>query len=171
LLAACKHLPYLRVFVLVALNTGCRRNEILGLTRATVDWQLRGATLTVTKNGEARRVYFKDLALEALRSLPVRLDGKLFPQKPHAVSAAFERAARRAGIENFRLHDLRHTFCSYQAMSGVAPRGLQELMGHKDPRMTARYSHINDAYLRAAVDGVQLGGNAARPVVPGSASA
>ena len=158
LLAACTHLPYLRAFVLVALNTGCRRNEILTLTRTSVDWQARIATLSRTKNGEARRVYLNDVAFEALRSLPVPLDGRLFPQDPHAVRAAFLRAVRRAKIENFRLHDLRHTFCSYQAMSGVAPRGLQELMGHKDPRMTACYSHLSDAYLRAAVDNVQLGG-------------
>jgi hypothetical protein len=43
-------------------------------------------------------------------------------------------------------------------MSGVAGRGLQALLGHKDPRMTMRYSHLSDSYLRAAVNGVVLGG-------------
>jgi len=67
------------------------------------------------------------------------------------------RAARRAGIEDFRLHDCRHTFASYQAMAGIQARGLQTLLGHRDDRMTARYSHLSDAYLKAAVDGVVLG--------------
>lgn len=67
------------------------------------------------------------------------------------------RAVRRAGIADFRLHDCRHTFASYQAMAGIQARGLQTLLGHRDGRMTARYSHLSDAYLKAAVDGVMLG--------------
>ena len=63
------------------------------------------------------------------------------------------------------MHDLRHTFASYQAMAGVAGRGLQVLLGHKDARMTMRYSHLSDAYLKAAVDGVVLGESAAGSTV------
>ncbi len=70
---------------------------------------------------------------------------------------AFRRAARRAGITDFRLHDLRHTFASYQAMAGVQTRGIQALLGHKDNRMTTRYSHLADAYLRDAVNRVNIG--------------
>ena len=160
LLAACEDSisPCLRSFVVVALNTGMRRNEILELTRRSVDWVNRVATLADTKNGEARYVYLNDAALEALRSLPPRLDTtRLFPIGPNQTTMLFHRAVKRAGIEDFRLHDLRHTFASYQAMSGVAARGLQSLLGHKDPRMTMRYSHLSEAYLRAAVNGVQLG--------------
>jgi integrase len=168
LLAACEDSisPCLRSFVVVALNTGMRRNEILGLTRRSVDWANRVATLADTKNGEARYVYLNDAALEALRSLPPRLDTtRLFPIGPNQATMLFHRAVKRAGIEDFRLHDLRHTFASYQAMSGVAARGLQSLLGHKDPRMTMRYSHLSEAYLRAAVNGVQLGrGGQAAPL-------
>jgi Phage integrase family len=115
------------------------------------------AALTETKNGEARQVYLNDAALEALKTLPPRIDGGLFPLHPNQVSLAFLRAVRRAGIEDFRLHDCRHTFASYQAMAGIQARGLQTLLGHRDGRMTARYSHLSDAYLKAAVDGVVLG--------------
>lgn len=69
----------------------------------------------------------------------------------------FVRAVKRAGLENAKLHDLRHTFASYQAMAGVASRGLQVLLGHKDARMTMRYSHLSESYLRVAVNGVVLG--------------
>lgn len=160
LLAACGDSlsPYLRAFVVVALNTGMRRNEVLGLSRKTIDWANHIATLDDTKNGDARQIYLNDAALEALRSLPARLDSeRLFPLRPNQTTMLFRRAVKRAGIEDFRLHDLRHTFASYQAMSGVAVRGLQSLLGHKDPRMTMRYSHLSEAYLRAAVNRVQFG--------------
>ncbi|MGO9263963.1 MAG: tyrosine-type recombinase/integrase [Candidatus Binataceae bacterium] len=160
LLAVCEESSsrYLHSFVVVALNTGMRRNEILGLTQRSIDWPNRVATLNDTKNGEARHVYLNDAALEALgRLLPPSDRDRLFPLGPNQTSMMFRRAVKRAGLEDFRLHDLRHTFASYQAMSGIAGRGLQSLLGHKDPRMTMRYSHLSEAFLRAAVNGVQLG--------------
>lgn len=161
LLAACDRAQlrhYLRPFVVVALNTGMRRNEILGLTRRSIDWGNRLVTLEATKNGEVRHVYLNDAAFEALRSLPARLDGdRLFPFGPNQISMALRRALKAAEVEDCRLHDLRHTFASYQAMNGIQGRGLQALLGHKDNRMTMRYSHLSDGYLRAAVNAVNLG--------------
>ncbi|HUY28174.1 MAG TPA: tyrosine-type recombinase/integrase [Candidatus Binataceae bacterium] len=159
LLAACEvsESVYLKPFAIVAMNTGMRRNEILSLTRKSIDWRNRAALLTETKNGEARHVHLNDAALEALKALAPRIDGRLFPLGPNQTTMLFVRAAKRASLEDCRLHDLRHTFASYQAMSGVAGRGLQVLLGHKDARMTMRYSHLSDAYLKAAVDGVVLG--------------
>jgi site-specific recombinase XerD len=69
----------------------------------------------------------------------------------------FGRAVRRAGLENVRLHDLRHTFASYHAMGGAQGRVLQTLLGHKDGRMTARYSHLSEGFLRETVARVELG--------------
>lgn len=164
LMAACddSRSIYLKAFVLVALNTGMRRSEVLSLTRKSIDWQNRIATIEVTKNGETGHVPLNDTALEALRSLPVRIDGKLFAFKDdHAISRSFSRAVERAGLEDFRLHDLRHSFASAHAMNGTQQRGLQALMRHKDGRMTTRYSHLTDKYLRVAVDSVNLGGNVA----------
>ncbi|MFZ1886716.1 MAG: tyrosine-type recombinase/integrase [Candidatus Binataceae bacterium] len=167
LLAACERVPYLRAFAVVALNSGMRRNEIIGLTRKSIDGKNLIATLDSTKNGETRRVPLNSAAFAALSGLPTRLDGRpLFPFGPNQVSVAFQRAVRRAGIDDFRLHDLRHTFASYQAMAGVQGRGLQALLGHRDSRMTMRYSHLSDGYLHAAVDSVVLGAApapAARP--------
>jgi integrase len=160
---------YLKPFVLLALNTGMRRNEILSLTRRAIDWQNRMVTLEATKNGEARHVYLNDTAVEALRSLPARIDTeRLFPFEPNQLSMAFRRVAKRAKVDDFRLHDARHTFASYQAMAGVQPRGLQALLGHKDGRMTMRYSHLADAYLRAAVNKVNIGDGSARSAENGT---
>lgn len=156
LLDVCASRPQLGAFVIVALNTGMRRGEILSLTRATVDWANKIANLSTSKNGESRHVPLNSAALGALRALPARLDGRLFDFRPGQVSAAFTRAVQRAGIKDFRLHDLRHTFASYQAMAGTQGRGLQSLLGHKDGRMTARYSHLSDAYLKTRTDAVVL---------------
>jgi integrase len=144
LLEACaqSESKYLAPFVLVALNTGMRRNEILGLERKDIDWVRHTATLLVTKNKTARVVHLNAVAFEALRSLPVRIDGKLFDVQPATISHTFHDACVRARVENFRLHDQRHHFASSHAMSGTGGRILQSLLGHKDPRMTARYSHL-----------------------------
>jgi integrase len=141
-----------------------RRNEILSLNRNAIDWANRIVTLETTKNGERRHVFLNDAALGALRSLPLPIDSAscLFPLNPNQVSMAIRRVLKRSGIADFRLHDLRHTFASYHAMSGVQGRGLQALLGHKDNRMTMRYSHLSDAYLRDAVNGVVLGANAVK---------
>ncbi len=149
---------YLKPFIILALNTGMRRGEIASLTRRAIDWTNRIATLEQTKNGEKRHVHLNDAALMALRSLPPRIDtDRLFPFTGDQIGMALRRAIDRAGITDFRVHALRHTFCSYQAMNGTQPRGLQDLMGHKDARMTARYSHLSDAYLREAVNRVVIG--------------
>jgi integrase len=158
LLAACDRVPYLKAFALVAMNTGMRRNEVLSLTRRSIDWQNRIAKLPDTKNGDVGQVMLNEVAYKALKSLPARIDSdRLFPWKPNAVSIALGRAIRRAGLVDFRLHDLRHTFGSYQTMRGTAPRALQDLLRHKDGRMTARYSHLSNVYLRTAVDSLALG--------------
>ncbi|HEV3113039.1 MAG TPA: site-specific integrase, partial [Candidatus Binataceae bacterium] len=151
----------LKAFTLVALNTGMRRNEILALTHQMIDRANRLVRLTTTKNHEARAVHLNDTAFAAIESLPRRLDGKLWPWTPNQASMAFQRAVRRAGIPDFRLHDLRHTFASYQAMAGTTGKALQELVGHKDGRMTARYTHLSADFLRAAINAVQLGGTPA----------
>ena len=160
LLTACaeSRSPYLRAFVSLSLNTGMRRGEVLSLRRPQIDWQNQIASIGKTKNGEQRIVPMNDTAMAALKSLPVRLDGRRFPFKDgHSVSVAFRRACERAKLEDFRLHDLRHTFATHQALAGIQQRGLQALLGHKDTRMTMRYSHLSDAYLRQAVDAVNLG--------------
>jgi integrase len=136
--------PYLKSFAIVALNTGMRRNEILGLSRKAIDWENRILTLTETKNCEVRHVYLNDAAYEALKASPKRIDGKLFPLGLNQTTMLLGRAIERAELENFRPHDCRHTFASHQTMAGVQGRGLQALLGHKDARMTMRYCHLSD---------------------------
>jgi integrase len=149
---------YLKAFVILALNTGMRRGEILSLRRQDVDWSNRIARLERTKNGEARNVHLNSAAIAALRAIPQRIDSeRLFPFTGDSITAAFRRALERAEIPDFRLHDMRHCFASYQTMAGLPQRAVQELLGHKDGRMTARYSHLADEFLKSAVDRVTIG--------------
>ena len=73
------------------------------------------------------------------------------------VSVAFARACRKADIEDFRLHDLRHTAASWLRMAGADIHTVAQILGHKDLRMAARYQHLSPAFLAEAVgrlDGV-----------------
>jgi integrase len=82
----------------------------------------------------------------------------LFPDvTPAQVSVAFIRACTSAGIEDFSMHDLRHTFASHARMNGVDLHMLQKRLGHSDPRMTDRYAHLSQTFLLDAarkLDGV-----------------
>ncbi|MBI4310020.1 MAG: site-specific integrase [Candidatus Omnitrophica bacterium] len=68
------------------------------------------------------------------------------------VRKSFSTALRKSGINNFRFHDLRHTFASQLVMSGVDLNTVRELLGHKDMTMTLRYSHLAQSHKQRAVD-------------------
>jgi integrase len=67
------------------------------------------------------------------------------------VDRAFHGALRRAGIENFTFHDLRHTFASHLVMRGASLKEVQELLGHKTMTMTLRYTHLAEENKKRAV--------------------
>jgi integrase len=67
------------------------------------------------------------------------------------VDRAFHGALRRAGIENFTFHDLRHTFASHLIMRGASLKEVQELLGHKTVTMTLRYTHLAEENKKRAV--------------------
>jgi integrase len=76
------------------------------------------------------------------------------------IDRAFHSALKRAGIEAFRFHDLRHTFASRLAMRGQSLEIIGTLLGHKGPKMIKRYAHLSPASLKAAVttlDDLQMG--------------
>jgi integrase len=141
--------------------TGMRRSELLGLRWLDVDRKGGRIMLPQTKNGSGRTVWLNELALQALAAaLPksARPTDRVFPASAHVspenVSLAFLRACRRVGIEDFRLHDLRHTAASWLRMQGADIGTVADLLGHKDLRMAKRYQHLSPTFLQAAVRGL-----------------
>jgi len=161
LLAACP--SHLRPIVLTGLHTGMRKGEILSLKWEQVDLNNRVALLGDTKNGEARGVplnstmlaLFKELQAEQGRSGGVSLWVFVNPNtgKPYRRDAntAWRTARKKAGITNLHFHDTRHTTASHLRMQGADLLTIQEILGHKDLRMTARYAHVGQAHNLAAV--------------------
>ena len=145
---------YLKPIVLVALYTGMRRSEIINLKWEDINFKEKKIFLEKTKNGERRIIPMPEIIFKTFKSLPRQLhSNKVFPDiNGNMVTAAFERACKRAGISDFRFHDLRHTFASYLTMSGANLRLVQNLLGHKDLRMTIRYSHLSPEHLQEAVN-------------------
>ncbi len=86
----------------------------------------------------------------SLRALPRRIgDDRLFAVQH--IQKSFTRACKKAEIEDFTFHDLRHTFASHLVMSGVDLNTVRDLLGHKTLAMTLRYSHLSPAHRRDAV--------------------
>lgn len=151
---------WLKPIVQVARYTGMRRENIIGLQWDQVDFFRKVILLDQTKNGDrlgiplCERVVevFKVLArVRHIRSKYVFTGPEGQPYEGAAASMAFIRACRAAGIENFRFHDLRHTFASLLVQRGVDLYRVQRLLGHRDGRMTQRYSHLSPENLREAV--------------------
>lgn len=171
LLAACKASanPDLHPAVVLALSTGGRHMEIMGLRWPLVDLKRGVLRLEQTKNGERRSLPLAGLALELMqaRAKVRRLDTDLVfpgsnPAKPLDLRAPWLAALKVAGIEDFRWHDLRHSAASYLAMNGATLAEIAEVLGHKTLAMVKRYAHLSTdhtagvvARMNAAVFGVR----------------
>lgn len=152
LLAACKESRYKRLhaLVLAALCTGARRGELLGLRCGDLDLDAGVALLGDTKNGDARVLVLLEQVVTALRPLissdPARFvfgSPRTRFQTPANIGTAWRRALARAGIGDFRFHDLRHSCASYLSQNGVDMNVIREILGHRRLEMTMRYAHLN----------------------------
>ena len=141
-----------RPIVLLALNTGMRRGEILGLTWEQVDLSHRVITLTKTKSGKIRRVPMNDLVWEALRKLP-RTGPTLFggDRRCGAIRTTWLAICERAGLSGVRFHDLRHTAATYMVLGGQDLATVKEILGHSTVTLTMRYTHPTPESKRRAV--------------------
>lgn len=147
---APEHLPELDI----ALGTGMRLSEQYGLKWANVDLERKEVTLDRTKNFSGRTIPMSASVEAAFRTLKERTP----KPKPHELvfnampRGWWEEALAASKVANYRWHDNRHTFCSRLAMKGANLKVIQTLAGHKTITMTARYAHLDDSALRAAVD-------------------
>jgi len=167
--------PHLKPIIIMALNTGMRYGEIAALKWKDVDLDGRNITITRSKNGQMRKVPINENLYETLLAHKgdVPGDGYVFCQGgsgiPYkSVRKSFITATKAAGIDDFKFHDLRHTFASHLVMKGVGIATVKELLGHKTLAMTIRYSHLSDAHKKNAVNLVaeSLNGNGSMMVQP-----
>jgi integrase len=131
LLAACAaragKSPVLLPMVTVAVNTGMRRGEVWGLTWERVDFARGVLRLEQTKSGKRREIPINEAVYQVLSGLGgPKLEGAVFRKRDGrhwgSIRTAFEAACREARVEDFRFHDLRHTFASHFMMStGTSP--------------------------------------------------
>lgn len=161
LLGACgsdQKQRHLRPIVVFALNTGCRKDEILSLRWKNVDLRHGFIYIEKAKNSEARQIPINGPLRDMLTGLVRRVDveyvfydaktGKRYRE----IRRSFGTALRKAGIHDFHFHDLRHTFASHLIMAGVDIATVSRLLGHKSLAMTLRYSHLAPKHLSNAVD-------------------
>jgi integrase len=159
LLKACaaSQSPLLYTIVVLAISTGMRKGEILGLHWPQVDLVRERITLHDTKNGERRCIPLSGLALSLLRDLNARRGDTtlVFPSvavaKPLLIDKAWGTALARAGISGFRFHDLRHCAASYLGMTGASFAEIGDVLGHKTVQMTKRYAHLMDGQTKRIV--------------------
>ncbi|MGZ8216953.1 tyrosine-type recombinase/integrase [Methylomagnum sp.] len=174
LLSACRESsnPLLYPAVVLALSTGMRAGEIMGLywrdpkhppehrAWGVVDVPGGRIVLHLTKNGERRVVPLVGHALDCVKELAKvrRLDtdllfpGKADPSEPIDLRQPWEKALEKAEIHDFRFHDLRHSAASYLAMNGASLAEIAETLGHKTLQMVKRYSHLSEAHTAFVVE-------------------
>ena len=134
--------PWLKSLMLVAMETGMRQGELLGLTWPDVDLGRRVAHLEDTKNGEARDVPLSSVAVAVLRDLSRCLDGRVFPLTKDQATYFFSRATEKAKIADLRFHDLRHEATSRLFEKGLNAMEAAAVTGHKTLHMLKRYTHL-----------------------------
>jgi integrase len=167
LLAMCKtsDQPDLYAFVLFALTTGARKGEVSNLEWAQVDLARRWAIFPRTKNGDSRGVPLTNTVCALLTARLAERKPLVAPYTPAQqslwmrvfpvdITKAWHGAIKRAKVENFRFHDLRHSCASAMAQAGANLPDIATLLGHKGLAMTLRYSHISNAGTSRLVDRV-----------------
>jgi site-specific recombinase XerD len=152
---------WLRDIIHFNLHTGLRQDELLSLTWDRVYMKRKAILIKETKNGKPRTIPLNKTALDILerKAKVVSFKSKIvFHSKAgtkidkHNLRRAFVIAKERVGIEDFRFHDLRHTFATRLAQSGVDLYKICKLLGHKDIKTTQRYAHHCPESLRDGVD-------------------
>lgn len=169
--AASRHArhPHLPAFIRLALHTGCRASELLGLEWSRVDWEQARLRVEAAGSDAARRrhVPLDAEALGALREMRAWCDAfaALSPRvfataegSATTLQRGFSVACRRARVADCRIQDLRHTCASWLVMAGTPLQVVKERLGYSSPTAMQRYAHLLPEQVRHAMK--QLGGSA-----------
>lgn len=153
--------PIMQTVVKIALYTGMRQGEIMGLKWRNVDLSGARIRLETSKNGKPRSIPLVGEALNAMIGWATLRPGGpedlLFPSeevpdKPLDIRKGWLRIQKRIKMPHLHFHDLRHTTASYMAMSGATPQEIADVLGHRTLQMVKRYAHLADGHSRTALD-------------------
>ena len=140
-------LYWLKTAIVLGIDCGLRRGEILKLKAQDVNFNNNTAVLKDTKNGETREIGLSSRAIQELKKLPVTIDGKLFPcNRLDTFTFYYKQLQKRSGIKK-RFHDTRHTFASRKVTSGWSITEIAAQGGWKQLQVLKRYTHIKAEYL------------------------
>ena len=143
--------PYLKDIVLTAILTGLRKRAILTLHKDEIDFNLGLITKfpgQTSRNKRAGVIPIPDDLVDMLKSrIEQSKSGYIFENRVTGrpmdnIKKSFKKALKKAGIEDFRFHDLRHTFATYALVRSKDIRGVQEILGHKNIQTTQKYTHV-----------------------------
>jgi integrase len=148
LLDACRasRTKHLAAVVTLALESGLRKAELLGLTWDRVDMSRGVIRLELTKSGKRREVPMRQAVYDVLAGLPGEREGRVW--RSGNIRTAFENAVEQAKLDDFHFHDCRHHFASWFVMRGGSLQALKEILGHAELKMTLRYAHLAPDHLR-----------------------
>ncbi len=160
IIAAClrERRKPLYLLTVLAISTGGRKMELLGMKWQNVDLERAVITLEDTKNSDTRSIFLSGLALIELRLYSQHRHPRskfVFPArcgtKPMDIDREFKRTVTRAGIHDFHFHDLRHTCASELAMNGASLAEIAEVLGHRRLEMVKRYAHLSKTHTASVV--------------------
>jgi len=149
LLQACGVAAWSKLYLLVlmAITTGARRGELLGLRWNDIDFERQTAYVKTTKNGQPKVLPLTNDVVNELTRFRQQDSSLIFnsevkSDKAFCFNKQWKKALNEAEVDNFRFHDLRHTTASYLAMSGASLLEMADVLGHKQIQMTKRYAHL-----------------------------
>lgn len=140
-------LYWLKTAIILGIDCGLRRGEILKLKAEDINFKNNTALLRDTKNGETREIGLSQRAIQEIKKLPITIDGKLFPCKRLDTFTFYYRQLQRWSGVNKRFHDTRHTFASRKATQGWSITEIAAQGGWKQLQVLKRYTHIKAEYL------------------------
>lgn len=137
---------YLRPLIMLALETGMRRGELLALEWSNIDLSARLAVLMISKSGYGRSIPLTPTAIGVLSNIPIN-NNRVFPVKENAVRLAWERLRKRAGLDDVKLHSMRHEAISRMFEMGLSIPEVSLISGHRTLSCLQRYTHVRPEHV------------------------
>ncbi|MDO6763699.1 site-specific integrase [Agarivorans sp. 1_MG-2023] len=151
---------HIEPIVLIAMNTGMRRGEILGLKWTDIDLNIPSLTIRgeAAKSGKTRHIPLNPTVQQVIQDWRKQTTSKLYVFEGEEgkaltdIKKGWAKVVELAELEDFNFHDLRHHFASKLVMKSVDLNTVRELLGHADMNMTLRYAHLAPEHKAAAVN-------------------